>query len=332
MSATRHARQGVDNLTCGYSTQMRARKVLVVLQAFIDDSGSDKRPDKRLVLAGYIQTAEAWSSFSEDWAAVLASEPPLKSLHMTGGFHGFTKLARERKIDALVSVLEKYRPISIECAVSKRDYVELLQDVVPYDIRHPYFPCFVGILQCVAKAIEAEGLHGPVDLIFDMQGNVGQAAALWYVPLKHSDPLLARTLGGPPIFRSDDDVLPLQAADMLAWHVRKLSEPDFDGRHLEVANAIRFRHRYMEVPREMIASWAKEFAETPGIHEVMGPRGSIKHNVSDLIANLPPDRVVPVLEAIARKARYLRPLKNFLERVGLRRIWKKIAKSKTRYR
>ncbi|WP_198141062.1 DUF3800 domain-containing protein [Polaromonas sp. JS666] len=296
-----------------------------MLQAYIDDSGSDKRSDKRLVLAGYIQTAEAWSSFSDEWAAVLAAAPALKSLHMTD-FGGFTKEEREGKIDALAAVLAKYKPISIECSVSSRDYKELLRDAVPYDLRHPYFPCFVGVLYGVAKALEAEGLKGPVDLIFDIQGNVGPLSALWYTPLKHSDPLLASTLGGPPIFRSDDDVLPLQAADMLAWHVRRVSEPHYEKRHMDVANAIRFRHRYMEMPRELVASWAVKFSKVPGLQEVRDR--SIEHSVAKLITGLPPERVVPAFEAMARRARYLRILKQLLERLGLRRLWKKIAKSK----
>lgn len=302
-----------------------------MLQAFIDDSGSVERPDKRLVLAGYIQTAEAWDSFSKEWAAVLAADPPLKALHMTG-FHGFSKEAKDTKIDALVAVLSRYRPISVECSISTRDYKELLSSTGPYDLRHPYCVCFIGMLHAVARAIDEEGLKGPVELIFDQQGNVGTNAAIWYPPLKQSNPLLAKTLGGPPLFRSDEEVLPLQAADMLAWHVRKVSEPAFEARHLVVADAIRFRHRHMEIPRNAIESWAQAFQRMPGIDAVRGRSGSVNRDVARLIESVPPEELIPVFESMARRGRRLRILKRVLEMLGLRWVWKKIAKAKLRVR
>ncbi len=43
----------------------------------------------------------------------------------------------------------------------------------------------------------------------------------------HASPLLSKLLGNPPRFESDRRVMPLQAADMLAWNLRRrISYPD----------------------------------------------------------------------------------------------------------
>lgn len=295
-----------------------------MLQAYIDDSASDLRADKRLLLAGYIQSAEAWAKLSEEWADELAKAPRLDSLHMATCFEGWSEPAREIKINALVAVLKRYQPLSIECSISRADYVRVLRPYAPYDLRHPYFACFVGILYGVARTVAEERLSGPVDLVFDMQGNVGADAALWYIPLKHMDPALMRVLGDAPRFENDDCVLPLQAADMLAWYVRRCAETVCSARQREVADAIRFRHRYMEIPVHLIAEWARAFETVPGIEKTIGRRGSTNKFMRRIVGSLPPDKVVPTLNAIASRAKRMRWLMRALTWFSHWRVWKRI--------
>lgn len=299
-----------------------------MLEVYIDDSASDSRQDKRLVLAGYILSPEAWVRFTQDWNAELARAPALASLHMTTSFHGWTEVAREAKIGALVAVLSKYKPLSIECNISRTAYSENLRSCAPYDLRHPYFSCFIGIMYGAARAVMEEGLSGPVELIFDEQGNVGTEAAVWYLPLKHKDPALARVLGGPPRFASDDELPPLQAADMLAWYVRRVAEANASERHLEVADALRSRHRSMEISDQQIAEWANAFEQVPGVAETKGKRGSVRKFMNKLLTAVPPDTMAPTLDAIARRAKRLRLIKLILIALGLRRLWKRIAQRK----
>jgi hypothetical protein len=320
----------VRSFVSGYPASLRARKALVVLQAFIDDSASDRSEDKRLVLAGYIHTAEQWALFADEWAAELAKPRWLKSLHMSAGFPGFSRAEKEAKLEALASLIVKFKPVSIECAVSRRDYEELLRPHAPYDLRHPYFPCFVGILNGVAKTLADEGWSGPADIIFDEQGSIGPNAALWYVPIKHGQPDLAAYLGGPPIFRDDEQVLPLQAADLLAWHVRREAEGVMTDHQRMIADTIRVKHRYMEVPREMVAAWGQAFAKVPGIEQAKSPKNSSNRFISKLVSSLPPEHVVPALEEMMRRARWLRLLESIKSRLGLTRLRKHLAKLRAR--
>ncbi len=304
-AAVGHYGEVVRSFVSGYQASIRARKALVVLQAFIDDSASDRAEDKRLVLAGYMQTAEQWALFSEEWAAELARPRWLKSLHMSAGFPGFSNAEKEAKLEALASVIQRFKPVSIECSISQRDFNDLVKPNGPYDLRHAYFPCFVGILHGVARTIAEEGWYDKADIIFDEQGSVGRGAAAWYLPIKHSFPLLAANLGGAPIFRDDEEVLPLQAADMLAWYVRREAEGALSAHQRLIADAIRVRHRHMEIPREMMESWGQAFAKVPGIERTKGAKNSSARFMDNLVSALPPEQVVPALEAIARRARWL---------------------------
>ena len=299
-----------------------------MLEVYVDDSASDSRVDQRLVLAGYIQSAEAWQRFTEDWKAELDRPPTLNSLHMTTSFQGWSEKAREAKIDALVAVLKRYQPLSIECSISRATHASALRPRAPHDLRHPYFPCFVGIMYGVARTVADEGLTGPVQIIFDEQGNVGTEAAVWYVPLKHMYPTLARALGETPRFESDDEVVPLQAADMLAWYVRRCTEAMCSARQRDVADAIRFRHRYMEIPDRLLVEWGDAFERMPGIQEAMGKKASTYRFMRKLVTVVPADRVVPTLNALATRATWLRRLRTTLNWLGLARFWKQLARKK----
>lgn len=298
-----------------------------MLEAYIDDSASDSSEEKRLFLAGYIQSQDAWKDFTREWTAQLAAHPAIRSLHMATSFTGWAAEAREAKIDALVSVLNKYKPLSIECSISRSAY-GLLTAQTPYDLRHPYFPCFVGILYGVMRTAVEDKLDGPVHLVFDEQGSIGADAAAWYTAMKHNDPALTPYLGGQPRFASDDSVVALQAADMLAWYVRRASESRCSKRQRDVANAIRFRHRYMEIPDHMVAEWGRAFERMPNIRDTQGKRGSTRKFMEQLSRTIPPERVVPALKNLHKRLVWLLWVRSLLRALGLEAVWKRISKRK----
>jgi hypothetical protein len=67
----------------------------------------------------------------------------------------------------------------------------------------------------------------PVRFVFDRQGKIGKRALAWYDwTVKSRSAQLARFFGDPPMFGDDSKVLPLQAADMLAWQIRRQLSDD----------------------------------------------------------------------------------------------------------
>ncbi|CAN7337274.1 DUF3800 domain-containing protein [Polaromonas sp. LjRoot131] len=297
-----------------------------MLQAFVDDSGSVGE-DKRLFLAGYIHRVETWKLFSSDWAAALNEAPPLKSLHMSQSFHRWSPAARAAKIERLAQVIQKYKPISVECSISTKDFKEVLQPHAPLDLQHPYGYCFHLFLIQSGRLVDYLGLKGPVDFVFDVQGNVGSNAAIWYEPMKQmAAPWVRAVLGGPPIFRDDEEVLPLQAADMLAWHRRAVRESSCTEEQKRVANSIIFQHAEAEISRDLLQQWAGDFSKVPGIDEVKN--NSVKKSAASIIQAVRPEDLVGVMNALSARATRWRRVKAVLNWLGLRRLAKKIGKRK----
>jgi hypothetical protein len=70
--------------------------------------------------------------------------------------------------------------------------------------------------------------YQPVDFIFDDQGQAGQKCLQWYAGLRERVSEPHRTMiSNTPQFKDDRQLSPLQAADMLAWHIRR--EHEFPG-------------------------------------------------------------------------------------------------------
>ncbi len=102
----------------------------------------------------------------------------------------------------------------------------------PHGLGNAYFACFYGLIFCTAKTQKQLGIENiPIDFVFDDQGGLGDEAAFFYRYLKQQhEPELECVLGSTPIFRDDKKVLPLQAADMMAWQVRReIQSPDSTG-------------------------------------------------------------------------------------------------------
>jgi hypothetical protein len=71
----------------------------------------------------------------------------------------------------------------------------------------------------------AGGDHAPADFVFDEQGKeIGRALKAWKHLERAAPPALRPMLRNPPISRNDKTVLPLQAADLLAWRLRRMFE------------------------------------------------------------------------------------------------------------
>ena len=215
----------INALVCGYAREDREAKILMMLEpvepyrAYIDDSSSAE-DDRILLLAGYAQRAPVWAAFSDEWKIELAKPPAIEYCHMSEAeslkdqFRGWSATKRDRKIASLANVIVKYEPWSIECYVRKSQYDQILDPVIAYDLRGPYFPCFYGVIVSLARYHAQTGVKLPTDFIFDEQGKIGVEAVSWYEAIKRTQkPEIQALMGSTPQFLDDKKILPLQAAD-----------------------------------------------------------------------------------------------------------------------
>lgn len=247
---------------------------MAALQAFIDDSMSDIG-DRRYYLAGLINTADKWSRFSDEWAAELASEPAIKYFRNVeaqsnrGPFKGWTRKQRVHKLERLASVAARFKPWTFEVSLSRREFDRIYKPHTLHALSHPFQICFVMVMEIVARLHEAENFKVPVDFIFDETEGLSDLIVIMFDWLKDSHPHWRNALGGTPVFSDDKEVMPLQAADMFAWHLRRESEGrDPKNYHAPLKLLRRPGHAKMEVPNELLAEWGAKFAQLPNLAEM----------------------------------------------------------------
>jgi hypothetical protein len=213
----------IVGLVCGFPGDRAWRRQLLTLKeykAHVDGSGTGS-PDL-LVLAGYIAPAQAWIEFSKDWQtrlnhaklACFKMNEMAHSIEIAGWFY---RAIEESKITAAIS-----------CAIKTSELVNVVK-TFPWppeitnvkSIKNPYYFAFKAITDMVAQYQTQLGIDEPVDFIFDDESEKVKLSGIWDMIKLSSSPEFRKNMGDEPAFKKDDKVLPLQAADLYAWWIRK---------------------------------------------------------------------------------------------------------------
>ena len=193
----------------------------VMARAFIDDSGSGG-DSRYYVLGGYSASIEEWEQFSDLWQAELDRSPSIRYFKMREAeslrrqFSGWSAEARDAKVNALIDVIYSCRLIEASIAVPVKEFEEILRPELPPDCSDPYLICF----SCLVAAFSMTNRYaGKIDFVFDQDQKNEKKARAWY-------PLSKVLLHNPGFFGeinfwNDEDFAPLQAADLIAWQVRR---------------------------------------------------------------------------------------------------------------
>jgi hypothetical protein len=125
---------------------------------------------------------------------------------------------------ALTKVINAHVEHGIVSVIPIEPYQRILRGKFnPEALDRPYFLSFFGVMTQLLVITSRLKLDDRIDFIFDTQENESRA-------LLHSEydrfiglapPDVRALSGGPPSFRKDEEVLPLQAADMIAWLARR---------------------------------------------------------------------------------------------------------------
>jgi hypothetical protein len=200
---------------------------MVMLQGYMDDSGSEPQ-SKVFLLSGFILETENWERFSDEWQYQLRRDPRIEYFKMyeasarEGQFRGWREEFVLCKVKDLLSVIEHYQPTGISCMVDWRDYLREFGALAVDDLKGPYALLFQLAFQAIKRHQQRLRIYPTaVDVDFDDQGKVGKFAAQLYGDMKERFPAQwKQMLGRMPIMLNEKEVLPLQAADMLAWSER----------------------------------------------------------------------------------------------------------------
>lgn len=266
----------------GCRPYIRGSLGLALLQAFTDDSAAQSG-DRRLFLAGYLHRADAWSNFSNDWYKALTARPSIgyfkasEAYNLSGEFYhkkGWTEATRNAKVQLLASVIKHYRPLSFEFSINRQIFEDELKPVSPYGLGAPHFAMCFAVVAGIANYAAQEGITTPIEFIFDEQQGVDADIDEFFSYMKEKLPLESRRLIAELLcFKNDKDnrYLPLQAADLLAWHRRREHEI---GDTLPVSRDLLndAGHLVQEIPDTMLRSWAEHHRQLPNV-EMMRTKG-----------------------------------------------------------
>lgn len=194
-----------------------------MLKAFIDESVT---ADKMFVMAGYIATVEDWVSFSDEWQRLLDMRSP--HYRQINAFKMSEMAQSERSLEQsswFYKIIEKHVKCAISCTVNIDDLVRSVNEF-PWpewvtdrkNFADPYFFGFRIFAAEFASIQDKIGIAEPVDFVFDEHSHKAQCLTgrQWFM----DDTADKSMIGDTPIFRKDENALPLQAADLYAYWVR----------------------------------------------------------------------------------------------------------------
>jgi hypothetical protein len=220
-----------------------------MLKLYVDDSGSNPNDDSLFVLYGYLMEEARWEDFAERWDAQLKRPDffPIDYCRMadaeagTGPFAAIDRVFRNRKVLDLAGVIGECLPTAIGCKMTWKSYNEIVKGKVDPRLDNPYAILFFMVMRSVTdlqikmyaeipeeareQVKKEQGIEiaiKPVEFIFDDQGPAGLQCLQWWGSLKGKlGPPHSIVFANTPQFKDDRQLVPLQAADMLGWHIRR---------------------------------------------------------------------------------------------------------------
>ncbi|MDR3713989.1 MAG: DUF3800 domain-containing protein [Puia sp.] len=194
---------------------------------FVADDSSQPNPPI-YVLGGYLAHLSDWAEFSTDWGNVLQAAPALSRLKTSNIRHelGSEKAANE-KLSALYHVIEKHIKYAAAISIDTR-IIKNVFDPKDKMSTHPFYAMASILITDVARMLRELGVqYSEIDFVFDDQmlekGRFLDAWAFSQRTMANSiDQDIRKILKHTPIFANDEDMLPIQAADMLVWKIRRM--------------------------------------------------------------------------------------------------------------
>jgi Protein of unknown function (DUF3800) len=202
----------------------------MVTQAFVDESIDD---NGTLVLGGYIASADKWEKFSKDWEQLLRRFGRLgEDNHYRFKMSEMTQPGHIADVLPFYRAIEEYDLIAISFKITMGD-LKRAQDRVSIEgmniewnyVNNPYTFAMRSLMDLFHANRDKLNMAFPagetIDFIFDNRSEKKAIMEAWDRYLENKPDDVRKHFGAHPRFEDDLDFLPLQAADLWAWWVRK---------------------------------------------------------------------------------------------------------------
>ena len=232
-------------LVSGIPEPRRSEKMLVMLQAMIDESDSHGVTPRLFVMGGYIASVRQWQKLTDEWRAELLRDPRIRSFSFreafpAGGrpnaqFHRMSVEERDIRVSNLREIIARNTAAQIGIGFE----VSAHEAAYSWDSRqknNPYGYAFVKLLASMSVLMQALKLGKQrVDFIFDDQKKKEKAIIDgWHHAREYTRPddpsNFKKVLVNTPVFRSSKEVIALQAADFFVGSARTWNIAVINGR------------------------------------------------------------------------------------------------------
>ena len=199
-----------------------------MLQAYIDESVSPEG-GRLFVMAGYAATPEQWMAFSDEWASLLQLREPHWTRIDEFKMSSMRAPSRLKQAELFYRVIERNLDTYVACSIRLGDVVAAFNKVKwpswvndAERIQNEYLIGFDTITRVLVSQNSALGINVAIDFIFDEQ-NTQKAKCLeaWDIAKNIVPADTKKYLGASPVFGDSKQLMPLQAADLLAYWVRE---------------------------------------------------------------------------------------------------------------
>jgi hypothetical protein len=194
------------------------------IQVFVDESA---RESAHFVMAGIMGEASTWASFSDQWDACLRSPPAIavfkmrEAMGLDGAFYGMAEVDRDRKVVDLVKTLDDFGFTVVYIGIDLTAFDQTVKRLLHKPFNNPYALGFQCMILSACAELLAAGQTERFEIIFDEHKSLGPKARRWYPFIEAAVPATYRKiLPVEPIFRTDNEFLPLQASDLMAGLMR----------------------------------------------------------------------------------------------------------------
>ena len=188
-----------------------------MIQAFVDESGIDAS-GPFLVLVGVIGKAEEWLALSDEWQAVLERPPKIEVFKMKEAANSRRMASKLRE---LAPVMNAHPFTIIYTATDLAGFDEVMAGLKK-PLSDPYFFPFHSMIWSTCFELLDQQQAERFEIIFDEQMIFGPRAKSWYPMVKELiDHEIREIMPVEPMFKTDDEFIPLQVADIFAWLLRR---------------------------------------------------------------------------------------------------------------
>ena len=208
------AQENVLDPISGLSSENRAERRLCMMQAYVDDSWEG---GTALIVAGYIASVPQWLRFTQLWGAALDTEPKMNVFKM----NKLRQTACRDRVESFSRIIEQTISGGFCVGIPIVPLQKVCKDLeLPPIYKRPYYLAWILTLSVFRKFHTDTGWEHDLEVIFDRQREEKFVTEAWD-KLREKQNGDTAPIKCAPVFRSDEEMLPLQAADLLAWWGRK---------------------------------------------------------------------------------------------------------------